>query len=76
MLSRITIPSGRCPYQLNGTDKDSVIDCVGKVKDSAPPGVTYRASALRYWIRHTYDINGYDYKIAVNMFDSLFDDDN
>ena len=76
MRSMITIPSGRCPHQLDGTDKKSIIDWAGKVKSSAPTGVTYSPSALRYWIRHTYDINGTDYKIAVNMFDALFSDDN
>ena len=69
--SLITIPSGKCPHLLEGTDRDSVIDWIKKVRDSAPKGVVYQPSAFRYWIRDTYDINGPDYKIAANMCDSL-----
>lgn len=72
--SIVSIPSGKCPYRLEGVDKESVVDWIEKVRDSAPTGVTYRPSALRYWIRDTYDINGPEYKIAANMLDSLLDD--
>jgi len=69
----VTTPSGKCPHLLEGTDEDSVRNWIKKVKCSAPTGVVYQPSALRYWIRDTYDINGTEYKIAANMFDSLFD---
>lgn len=74
MRMTITIPSGKCPYLLEGTDRDSVIDWIKKVKSTTPPNATYKPSALRYWIRDTYDINGPEYKIAANMLDSLLDD--
>lgn len=74
MRSIISIPSGKCPYLLEGTDRDSIISWVEKVRGAAPAGVIYRSSALRYWIRDTYDINGPEYRIAANMLDSLLDD--
>ena len=74
MRSIISIPSGKCPHLLGGTDKESVVDWIEKVRSSAPAGVIYRPSALRYWIRDTYDINGPEYRIAANILDSLLAD--
>ena len=62
----VTIPSGKCPFKLEGTDPDSVIIWTKKIHEWSPPGVTYSQEALRYWVRHTYDINGTDYKKAVD----------
>ena len=72
--SYIIIPSGRCPHLLEGTDKKSVSAWVSLVNDSSPAGVTYAKSALRYWIRDTYDINGPDFKAAAASLDILIDD--
>lgn len=62
----VTIPSGKCPFTLGGTDPDSVAMWIKKIHEWSPPGVTYSQEALCYWVRHTYDINGLDYKKAVD----------
>jgi len=74
MKTVITVPSGHCPYSLEGTDRDSIVGWMKKIKEWSPDGVVYTPSALRYWIRHSYDINGLEYKIAAQVFDSLLDD--
>ena len=67
----ITVPAGRCPFVLEGTGRVEMLDWIKKIRDWAPEGVTYAPSALKYWIRHTYDINGEDYKIAASTLDNL-----
>jgi len=74
MKTVITIPAGQCPYRLEGTDSESIVSWMKKIKEWSPDGVVYMPNALRYWIRHTYDINGPEYKIAAQTFDSLLDD--
>ena len=69
----IIIPSGRCPFLLEGTDSEAVSAWVRKIRDSAPEGINYSSSALRYWVRHTYDINGDEYQEAAAMLDSLLE---
>ncbi len=70
--SRIAIPSGYCPYRLEGTDVESVDRWVKKIKDQAPVGTEYMPTAFRYWVRHTYDINGPEYPQAVESLEKFF----
>ena len=70
--SRIAIPSGYCPQQLDGTDIESVTRWVKKLKDQAPAGTEYMPTAFRYWVRHTYDINGPEYPQAVKSLEEFF----
>jgi len=72
----IIIPSGRCPFLLEGTDPKSVASWVKKINDNVSSGVHYAPSALRYWIRHTYDVNSTKHGDAVEAFDGLLGTDN
>jgi hypothetical protein len=69
--SRIAIPSGYCPHQLEGTDVESVGRWVKKLRDQAPSGTEYMPTAFRYWVRHTYDINGTEYPQAVESLEKF-----
>tara|TARA_Y100000592_G_scaffold86565_1_gene140033 strand:- start:277 stop:558 length:282 start_codon:yes stop_codon:yes gene_type:complete len=70
--SRIAIPSGYCPHRLEGTDVESVGKWVKKLRDQSPAGTEYMPTAFRYWIRHTYDINGPEYPHAVESLEKFF----
>jgi len=69
----IVIPSGQCPFLLEGTDSKSVLSWAEKVRDNAPTGIVYAKSALRYWIRSTYDVNSDDHKEAAAILDVLLE---
>ena len=60
----IMTPSGPCPYNLEGKDMASVKEWVNKLNTKFV-GQNYSWEAYRYWIRHTYDIHGPDFKEAV-----------
>ena len=69
----IVIPSGHCPFLLEGTDTECVTEWIEKIREGAPSGVNYSPSALRYWIRDTYDINGPEYKVAAVTLEALLE---
>lgn len=70
--SRIAIPAGYCPAKLEGTDVESVTAWVKKIKSTAPSGTEYMPTAFKYWVRHTYDINGPDHPVAVESLEKFF----
>ena len=70
----IVVPSGKCPFFLEGTDMKSVKEWVNKICTNAPDGTNYAPSALRYWIRHSYGVNSTEYQRAANTLDCLLDE--
>ena len=69
---KVITPAGRCPFQLEGTDADSVKKWMKKIKRKIPAGVEFMPEAYRYWIRHTYDINGPEFKEAAESLAEIF----
>ena len=69
--TKIHVPSGKCPFKLEGTDIKSVKTWMREVQRAQKPGVKLETNAFRYWVRHTYGIFSLEYKEALKTIDLI-----
>lgn len=56
-------PAGECPAKLKATDRNSVMEWVDRIAESGEKtGHKYMPEAIKYWVRHVYDMNSKEYK--------------
>ena len=67
----VTIPSGKCPARLEGSDKESVRSWMVSVVAAKPIGYGYEPSAFKYFSRQFYDMGKEDYMAICSHVDSL-----
>ena len=70
----VLVPSGRCPYIVESTDRGSLEEWIWNVTEEKPSVVTYDRSVYIYWLRHSFYINGEEYREAKSVVESLLPD--
>lgn len=73
MTSFLLTPSGKCPVELYGNDKEAIAIWVSHVKNYKPKNVTHTLQSIAYWLRDFYDINREEYKIAYKNLKEITD---
>ena len=53
----VEVPSGKCPYIMEDSSRDSVLQWIALVTDNKHEKITYLRSVYRYWTRHSFDVN-------------------
>ena len=67
-LGSILIPSGKCPIALTATDEETVTSWANNLKvHYASKDQDLSKSAIRYFVRHFYDIHSENYRNVVAM---------
>lgn len=62
--SFLLTPSGKCPVELYGNDKEAIAVWVSHVRNYKPKNVQHTLQSIRYWLRDFYYIHSKEYKIA------------
>ena len=57
IAATLEIPSGRCPFVMEDTEEDSVLQWVALLTENKHQNLTYKRSVYEYWARHSFDIN-------------------
>jgi hypothetical protein len=57
-------PSGKCPVELYGSDKEAMAIWVSHVKNYKPRNTIHTLQSLGYWLRDFYNVNSQEYKDA------------
>jgi len=65
----ILVPSGRCPHKIKGTSGEDVKEWVNLLRDSVSEMLTKQA--LKYWVRHSYDIFTEEHSVICMKIDKL-----
>ena len=53
--SLLTVPSGKCPVELMGTDDESIKQWVEELKQTARGGYEHSVNSIQYWVRDFYN---------------------
>lgn len=67
----ICIPSGKCPVQLEGNDRDSIRGWMVEITNKKPGAHVYLASVYRYWVRDFYESYSQEYKDIGEIIEAL-----
>lgn len=59
--TRVLIPSGKCPVDLNGTSEEEVRDWIESLKRKIPENCIYEPSVYRYWSQRFYSYGSDEY---------------
>ena len=68
----IIVPSGKCPHRLDGLSDDDIVLWVKKLRRDVSSMLTVRA--LRYWVRHTYEVHTDEHDIACEKINDLIEE--
>lgn len=73
VAATIEIPSGKCPFLMEDSDRESVLEWIAKLTNDKPSAYTYLRSVYAYWARHSFDINGEktDYLRVLRVIDEV-----
>lgn len=70
----IVAPAWACPVKLTGTDRETVAVWAGKVVDAGHKIARhYSPTALKYYVRHFYDLESEDWRTVVGHLASISD---
>ena len=69
---KVVIPSGKCPYILEGRDETSILKWINQIKKSLPQGTLFQPSAYKYWSRQFYDTFSEEYVEVQAVIDDIF----
>ena len=67
----VTIPAGKCPVKLEGSDIKSVKSWMIALVEAKPVGYGYEPSAFKYYSRQFYEMGKEDYRTICSHVDSL-----
>ncbi len=70
----LAIPSGKCPVELRGDDRESILEWVIKLTRKKPDNVTYQASVYKYWVRDFYVSYSQEYRDIGAVIDTIVTD--
>jgi len=70
----LAIPSGKCPVELKGNDRDSIREWIVKLTERKPGNTTYQASVYKYWVRDFYVSYSQEYKDIGKIIDTIVTD--
>ena len=68
---KLLIPSGRCPVELEGEDRDSIREWIIKLTQKKRGNTTYQASVYKYWVRDFYESYSQEYKDIGLIIDTI-----
>ena len=69
----VSTPSGKCPVKLNSNTREDVELWAHSLMDYAQKqDVSYTVSALKYWVRDTYEVSTDDHKLCCEHLESIF----
>ena len=57
IAATLEVPSGRCPFVMEDTEEESVLQWIALLTDNKHQNLTYKRSVYEYWARHSFDIN-------------------
>lgn len=57
-------PSGKCPVELYGSDKEAIAIWASHAKNYKPRNTVHTLQSLGYWLRDFYNVNSQEYKVA------------
>ena len=64
-------PSGKCPVELYGCDKEAIAIWLSQAKNCKRKGYEHTVQSLTYWLRHYFDYFSEEHKIASNNVKEL-----
>ena len=64
-------PSGKCPVELYGCDKEAIAIWLSQAKNCKRTGYEHTVQSLTYWLRHYFDYFSEEHKIASNNVKEL-----
>lgn len=74
IFATVSIPSGKCPVELLGNDRESIYEWVVKVTQKKPDNTTYLPSVYKYWVRDFYESYTQEYRDVGVIIDSIVSD--
>jgi hypothetical protein len=70
----LVIPSGKCPAELKGDDRESIREWVVKITELKPENVSYHADVYKYWVRDFYESYSEECKNIRKIIDTIVTD--
>ena len=67
----LIIPSGKCPAELKGEDRESIREWMIKVTQAKPDNVSYLPSVYKYWVRDFHESYSKEYKEIGRVIDTI-----
>ena len=69
----IEVPSGKCPFIMEDSTEESVLEWIALLTDNKHEKLTYKRSVYRYWARHSFDINSQkkDHTAVVDIIEQV-----
>lgn len=70
-MRSVSTPAGACPVKLTAHDERTVLDWADDVLAAGErEGVRYAPEAIRYFVRHFYDMSSAEYKLVCRYLDA------
>ena len=73
LAATVSVPSGKCPFIMEDSSRDSVLQWIALLTDAKHEKITYMKSVYRYWARHSFDINSNkkDYHATLDVIEEV-----
>ena len=73
IAATIAIPSGKCPFVMEDSNRETVLEWLAKLTFHKPIAHTYKRSVYTYWVRQSFDMfrQRGDHINAVNIINEV-----
>ena len=73
VAATIEVPAGKCPFLMEDSERESVLEWIAKLTEHKPTAYTYLKSVYTYWARHSFDVNSEkpDYLRVLSIIDEV-----
>ena len=68
----IIVHAGRCPIKIEGITDDEILAWTERLRAEVSSMLT--VAALKYWVRHSFDIFSEEYRYICNRIDVLIEE--
>ena len=67
----LIIPSGKCPVELTGQDRESIREWMVKITNLKPDNTSYLPSVYKYWVRDFHESYSEEYREIGRVIDTI-----